>query len=198
MPEIVSCRGLSDAAPIRADRTTAGGAAARFPGASRRARSAGPARADRPADQQGHRAASFGAVAVPGRARGGSAPRVPVHQRGRCARAAATTCRWRSARSRPRRRSMPSAWAVRSRRSRRRGCDAIAHPIAPIVVSSPPCQAVVIKGDDLRGPGSGLARAAGADLDAGLRRRALSHRHALRHARSRHRHPEHGHLSRCA
>src|SRR4029450_1671991 len=28
---------------------------------------------------------------------------------------------------------------------------AIAHPIAPIAVSSPPCQAVVIKGDDLRG-----------------------------------------------
>ena len=35
---------------------------------------------------------------------------------------------------------------------------AIAHPIAPIAVSSPPCQAVVIQGDDLRGPGRGLAR----------------------------------------
>ena len=35
---------------------------------------------------------------------------------------------------------------------------AIAHPIAPIAVSSPPCQAVVIQGDDLRGPGKGLAR----------------------------------------
>src|SRR6478736_5653946 len=35
---------------------------------------------------------------------------------------------------------------------------AIAHPIAPIAVSSPPCQAVVIKGFDLRGPGKGLAR----------------------------------------
>ena len=84
MPEIVSRRGLSDArrerrsAPIR---TTAGGAAAGFPGAPRRARSAGPARADRPGDQQGHRAAPFGAVAVPGRTRGRSAPRVPVHQR---------------------------------------------------------------------------------------------------------------------
>jgi UbiD family decarboxylase len=33
---------------------------------------------------------------------------------------------------------------------------AIAHPIAP--VSSPPCQAVVIRGDELRGSGKGLAR----------------------------------------
>src|SRR5712692_1404255 len=35
---------------------------------------------------------------------------------------------------------------------------AIANPIPPIAVSSPPCQAVVIKGEDLRGPGKGLAR----------------------------------------
>ena len=35
---------------------------------------------------------------------------------------------------------------------------AIAHPIAPIAVSSPECQAVVITGDDLRGPGKRLAR----------------------------------------
>ena len=46
--------------------------------------------------------------------------------------------------------------------------------------------------------GQGARRAAGAGLDAGLRRRALSHGDALRHARSRHRHPEHGHLSRAA
>ena len=76
--------------------------------------------------------------------------------------------------------------------------SAIDHPIPPVVVSSPACQQVVITGDDLRGPGRGLARAAGAGLDAGLRRRALSDRDALRHARSRHRHPEHGHLSRPA
>ena len=75
---------------------------------------------------------------------------------------------------------------------------AIANPIAPIACHSPPCQAVVISGDELRGPGSGLGAPAGADLDAGLRCRALSHRDALRHARSRHRHPEHGHLSRRA
>src|SRR5215467_10640488 len=35
---------------------------------------------------------------------------------------------------------------------------AIANPIAPVAVSAPPCQAVVIKGDELRGAGRGLAR----------------------------------------
>jgi UbiD family decarboxylase len=35
--------------------------------------------------------------------------------------------------------------------------QAIANPIAPITVSSPRCQEVVIKGDDLRKPGGGLA-----------------------------------------
>jgi UbiD family decarboxylase len=35
--------------------------------------------------------------------------------------------------------------------------SAIAHPIPPVKVSSPPCQEVVIKGGDLRGAGKGLA-----------------------------------------
>jgi 4-hydroxy-3-polyprenylbenzoate decarboxylase len=35
--------------------------------------------------------------------------------------------------------------------------EAVAHPIAPVRVESPPCQEVVITGDDLRGPGKGLA-----------------------------------------
>jgi UbiD family decarboxylase len=35
---------------------------------------------------------------------------------------------------------------------------AVAHPIAPVAVTSAPCQEVVIKGDALRGPGNGLAR----------------------------------------
>src|SRR5436309_1220091 len=35
---------------------------------------------------------------------------------------------------------------------------AIANPIAPLAVQSPPCQQVVIQGDELRGPGRGLAR----------------------------------------
>ncbi len=54
-------------------------------------------------------------------------------------------------------------------------------------------------GDHRRRPArrrQGPRGAAGADLDAGLRRRALSHRDAGGHARSRDRHPEHGHLSR--
>jgi UbiD family decarboxylase len=35
---------------------------------------------------------------------------------------------------------------------------AIAHPIAPLLIGAPPCQAVVIKGEELRGAGKGLAR----------------------------------------
>jgi len=35
---------------------------------------------------------------------------------------------------------------------------AIAEPIAPVAVQSPPCQAVVLTGDELRGAGRGLAR----------------------------------------
>src|SRR5580704_5948120 len=35
--------------------------------------------------------------------------------------------------------------------------NAIAHPIAPVRVTAPACQEVVITGDDLRGPGKGLA-----------------------------------------
>jgi len=35
---------------------------------------------------------------------------------------------------------------------------AVAHPIAPVMTTSAPCQEIVIKGDALRGPGNGLAR----------------------------------------
>jgi 4-hydroxy-3-polyprenylbenzoate decarboxylase len=35
--------------------------------------------------------------------------------------------------------------------------EAVARPVAPVHVASPPCQEVVITGDDLRGPGKGLA-----------------------------------------
>src|SRR5262249_7412237 len=35
---------------------------------------------------------------------------------------------------------------------------AIANPIPPVLVAAPPCQAVVIKGEELRGAGNGLAR----------------------------------------
>ena len=74
--------------------------------------------------------------------------------------------------------------------------DAIAHPIAPVLVTSPPCQEVVITGDELRGPGKGLGAPAGAGFDAGLRFRALSHGDVVRHARSGYRGAQHGHVSR--
>src|SRR5262249_15126205 len=35
--------------------------------------------------------------------------------------------------------------------------NAVTNPIAPVVVDSPPCQEVVIRGDELRGAGKGLA-----------------------------------------
>jgi UbiD family decarboxylase len=35
--------------------------------------------------------------------------------------------------------------------------EAIAHPLPPVTVAAPPCQEVVITGDDLRGEGKGLA-----------------------------------------
>jgi UbiD family decarboxylase len=35
--------------------------------------------------------------------------------------------------------------------------DAIANPIPPVRVAQPPCQEVIVTGDDLRGPGNGLA-----------------------------------------
>ena len=71
---------------------------------------------------------------------------------------------------------------------------AIADPIAPVAV-----ERAALPGGRAHGrrpQGAGRAGApAGADLDARLRLRALSDRHALRHPRSRYRHPEHGHVS---
>ena len=72
--------------------------------------------------------------------------------------AAATTSRSRSARWRPRRASTRSAWDARSRRSRRRGSTPSPIRLRRSPLSSPPCQEVVLKGDDLRGAGKGLAR----------------------------------------
>ena len=56
---------------------------------------------------------------------------------------------------------------------------AIAHPIPPVATNDAPCQEVVITGDALKTRRA--EGAAGAGFDAGLRRRALSHRDALRH-----------------
>ena len=72
--------------------------AARFPAASRRAGGAGPAGAHRPADRQGHRAASAGALAVPGRPRRGRSAARSCSPMSSTAAAATTTCRSWSAR----------------------------------------------------------------------------------------------------
>ena len=77
------------------------------------------------------------------------------------------------------------------------GCAAIANPIAPVTVTSAPCQEVVITGDDAARAERRPASLAGADLDAGLRRRAVSHRDLVHHDGSRDRRPQHGHLSRA-
>ena len=89
---------------LRAARTAAQPrpAAAGLPGASRRARGARAAGAHRSRDQQGHRAASAGALAVPGRPAGGSArapscsptwsmPRARIRHAG-CGRRAGRVC----------------------------------------------------------------------------------------------------------
>ena len=64
--------------------------------------------------------------------------------------------------------------------------------------TSPPCQEVVHHRRRPERAGRRADAPAGAGLDAGLRLRALSDRDAVHHPRSRHRHPEHGHLSRRA
>ena len=70
--------------PLRAPpRAKTRPAAPRPAGASGRPRSRRAAGPHRPADQQGHRAQSAGALAIHRRRAGGRAPRVPVHQRHR-------------------------------------------------------------------------------------------------------------------
>ena len=73
--------------------------------------------------------------------------------------------------------------------------QAINHPIAPVRVSSAPCQEVVITGDDLKAPG-GARRIASASFNAWFRFCSISHRDFVRDARSRDRRAKHGHLSR--
>ena len=51
-----------------------------------------------------------------------------------------------------RRKFMRSAWGCAVEEIGAAWTRAIAKPIPPVLVTSPPCQEVVIKGDDLRGP----------------------------------------------
>src|ERR1700745_1893717 len=48
------------------------------------------------------------------------------------------------------------AVGARSEERRTAGLQAIARRVGPIAVSAPPCQAVIVKGDDLRGRSKGL------------------------------------------
>ena len=62
------------------------------------------------------------------------------------ARAGPMTCRWRWARWQPRRRSMRSAWGGTVEEIGAKWMHAIANPIPPVRVDSPPCQDIVIEG----------------------------------------------------
>ena len=127
--------------------------AARSPAASGRSRSRGPARAHRPADQQGHRAASRW-----------------------CAGSSSAACRRTERRaflftnvidSKGRRYDMPvvvgalasspAIYALGMGRPVEEIGDAwmaaIAHPIPPVATNDAPCQEVVITGDALRREG---------------------------------------------
>ncbi len=153
----------------------------------------GPADRGRSRDQQGHRDASAGALAVPRRHRAGGSPRLPVHQRASTARAASSTFPCWSAGSPATTRSTRSAWAARSRRSATAGCKAMSHPIKPRMVKDAPCQEIVYTGRrSAQRPRP--RRHSGADLVARLGQRALHHVEPFHHRRSRHRHPEHGQL----
>ena len=74
--------------------------------------------------------------------------------------------------------------------------DAVAHPIPPVRVDFRAVPGGRHQGRRAEEARRRIETAAGADLDARLRRRAVFHRHALRHQGSRERHPEHGHLPR--
>ena len=76
---------------------------------------------------------------------------------------------------------------------------AIANPIAPVCSSrAAVCQQVVSPATRCASPAAGSRLTAGAGLHAGVRLRAAPHGDAVRDARSRERHAEHGHLPRCA
>ena len=155
-------------------------AAARFPGASGRSRGQRPSGAHRPADQQGHRAAPAGALAVPGRRARGQAAGVPVHQ---CDRRQGPALRHAGGGRRARR----LARNLRGRHgaggepiSARPGCGRSPVRSRRSAVKSPPCQQVV---DDRRRAEptrrrAGAPAGAGVDARASIRRRILRRRSA--------------------
>ena len=169
--------------------------AARFPGTSAQAGSARPGHPHRPRHRQGQRTAPAGALAVPGRAGRGTAPRLSVHQRGRRLRAALR----HSGRGRRARRlagNLRRRHGQAGRRHRRSldACRGASNCAGRRHLSRVP-------GSHYQRRRSAEARRrpcppAGANLDARLRLRALPHRDFVHHARSGNRSAEHGHLSR--
>ena len=149
----------------------------------------------RRADQQRHRDASAGALAVPRRHCRAQTQSFSVHPADGLARAGVTTC------------AVLVAGLAGSRDIYRVGfgkplddigerwVDAVARSAHAAHVGNAPCQEIVTIGSDLDAT-EWARRLAGADLDAGLGQRALSVGRALHHQGPRHRHPEHRQLPR--
>ena len=152
----------------------------------------------RRADQQRHPHASAGALAISRRHRRKRAQGVSVHASRPTARARITTspCWWPG--WPPIRTSIVSASAGRSNEIGAAWVKALAAPVEPRVVTDAPCQEICIHRRCARQAGQRARRPAGADLDAGLRQRAVSFRRPLHHQGSRHRPAERRQLSRPA
>ena len=148
------------------------------------------------ADQQGHRDARAGALAIPRRHSGGSSARRSCSRTSPTARAAATTCRWRSG-------ILASNQEIYSVGI---GCDvadikkkwdrAEQHQIEPVMVDNPACQEIVVSGRRPRTARQRRRRPADPDLDAGLRQRALCVLLDVHHQGPGHRPAEHRQLPR--
>ena len=169
---------MSAATPQETDMIETEGAPARPAGTYRPAGGQGPADAHQPTDRQGHRTPSARALAIPGRARRGRSPRLPVHRRDRRRRASIRyprPCRWargvggdlcRRARAARRadRQSLDGGDQRADPAGRRRGCD-------------------LPGGCDHRRSAQASRRGPVAPprprLDAGLRRGTLSYRDAV-------------------
>ena len=91
--------------------------------------------------------------------------------------------------------SMPPALACQSTPSAICGSRRWRIPSRPICSDGAPRQEAVITGEALTAPGGGLASLPVPISTPGFELRALSDGDALRHARSRKRHPQYGHLS---
>ena len=150
----------------------------------------------RSADQQGHRDAPAGALAVSRRHRGEGSQGVPVHQRHRQQGPQIRHSGAGRRRLPPTGKSIASASAVRSRRSTRAGWTR-ARKTRSRRASSTMRRAM--RSSSPARPRQARQRArrhSAADLDAGLGHRALRDAVAIHHQGSRHRHPEHGQLPR--